>query len=66
MSEGAPFCLNPADGERKVMSVGLPVPETAVEIVDLQQDAGGLPQVPAGNAQDRIQRRLEAFAFIGL
>jgi len=35
MSEGAPFCLNPADGVRKLMSVGRPVPETTVEVVDL-------------------------------
>lgn len=35
MSEGAPFCLNPAHGERKILSVGVPVPETQVEVVDL-------------------------------
>jgi long-chain acyl-CoA synthetase len=35
MSEGAPFCVNPANGERKLLSVGVPVPETEVEIVDL-------------------------------
>lgn len=36
MSEGAPFCLNPASGKRKILSVGIPVPETEVEIVDLE------------------------------
>lgn len=36
MSEGAPFCLNPAHGERRVLSVGNPVPETEVQIVDLE------------------------------
>jgi len=37
MSEGAPFCLNRAD-ERRLLSVGNPVPETSIEVVDL--DAG--------------------------
>jgi long-chain acyl-CoA synthetase len=36
MSEGAPFCLNPATGKRKLLSVGNPVPETQIEIVDLE------------------------------
>jgi long-chain acyl-CoA synthetase len=35
MSEGAPLCINPAAGVRKLLSVGPPVPETAIEIVDV-------------------------------
>lgn len=45
MSEGAPICLNPAQGMRKIRSVGLPVPRTEIRIVDL--DSGMQPQ-PAG------------------
>lgn len=35
MSEGAPFCLNPKQGERRLMSVGRPVPETRIQVVDV-------------------------------
>lgn len=35
MTEGAPFCLNPRQGERRLLSVGRPVPETSIEIVDV-------------------------------
>jgi long-chain acyl-CoA synthetase len=35
MSEGAPFCLTPAD-DRRLLSVGRPVPQTHVEIVDVE------------------------------
>src|SRR5215472_18770416 len=35
MSEGAPYANNPVAGKRKVLSVGLPPPETDVEVVDL-------------------------------
>jgi long-chain acyl-CoA synthetase len=45
MSEGAPFCLNPAGGERRLMSVGNPVPETEIRIVDLET---GTQVLPAG------------------
>jgi len=44
MSEGAPFCLNPCgSGKRKLLSVGNPVPETQVEIVDLEMGERVLP-----------------------
>jgi long-chain acyl-CoA synthetase len=36
MSEGAPICLSPADGVRKLMSVGPPVPETEIRAVDIE------------------------------
>ena len=35
MTEAAPISLNPAIGERRVGAVGLPVPETEVQIVDV-------------------------------
>jgi long-chain acyl-CoA synthetase len=43
MSEGAPFCLNPLDGKRKMLSVGNPVPETTIEVVDLEAGDTVLP-----------------------
>jgi long-chain acyl-CoA synthetase len=35
MSEAAPLCLNRPDGPRKPLSVGRPVPDTRVEVVDV-------------------------------
>lgn len=51
MSEGAPFCLNPCDGERKLLSVGNPVPETIVEVVDLEAGEALLPLGEAGEVR---------------
>jgi long-chain acyl-CoA synthetase len=45
MSEGAPFCLNPDPGKRKLLSVGHPVPETEIEVVDVDT---GLEVLPIG------------------
>ena len=36
MTESAPIALNPAWGERRLMSVGLPVPQTEIQIVDVE------------------------------
>ncbi len=35
MSEGAPFCLNRVEGWRRMRSVGYPVPETEIAVVDV-------------------------------
>jgi long-chain acyl-CoA synthetase len=43
MTEGAPFCLNPYDGKRKLLSVGNPVPATEVQVVDLESGERVLP-----------------------
>jgi long-chain acyl-CoA synthetase len=43
MTEGAPFCLNPYDGKRKLLSVGNPVPGTELEVVDLETGERVLP-----------------------
>jgi long-chain acyl-CoA synthetase len=51
MSEGAPFCLNRYDGERKLLSVGNPVPETQVEVVDLETGLKVLPMGEAGEVR---------------
>lgn len=53
MSEGAPFCLNRYDGERKLLSVGNPVPETVVEVVDLETGSEILPMGEAGEVRVR-------------
>jgi long-chain acyl-CoA synthetase len=51
MSEGAPFCLNLHDGRRKLLSVGNPVPETRVEIVDVETGERVLPMGEAGEVR---------------
>jgi long-chain acyl-CoA synthetase len=43
MTEGAPFCLNPYDGKRKLLSVGNPVPGTELQVVDLEEGERVLP-----------------------
>jgi len=53
MTEGAPFCLNPADGVRKLMSVGRPVPETTIEVVDLETGSRVLDIGEAGEVRVR-------------
>ena len=53
MSEGAPYCLNPYDDERRLLSVGNPVPETEVEVVDLDQGTTVLPAGEAGEVRVR-------------
>ncbi len=53
MTEGAPFCLNRYDGRRKLLSVGNPVPETELEIVDLESGERVLPLGERGEARVR-------------
>jgi long-chain acyl-CoA synthetase len=53
MSEGAPFCLNPLDGQRKLLSVGNPVPGTEIEIVDLETGTEILPLGESGEVRAR-------------
>jgi long-chain acyl-CoA synthetase len=53
MSEGAPFCLNRYDGQRKLLSVGNPVPETEVEVVDLETGTRVLPMGEPGEVRVR-------------
>ena len=53
MSEGAPFCLNSYDRQRKLLSVGNPVPETEVEVVDLETGTRLLPMGEAGEVRVR-------------
>jgi long-chain acyl-CoA synthetase len=54
MTEGAPFCLNPCgSGKRKLLSVGNPVPETEVQIVDLESGERVLPLGERGEVRVR-------------
>jgi long-chain acyl-CoA synthetase len=53
MTEGAPFCLNLHDGKRKLLSVGNPVPETEIEIVDLETGDKVLPLGERGEVRVR-------------
>jgi long-chain acyl-CoA synthetase len=53
MSEGAPFCLNPASGTRKILSVGVPAPETDIEIVDLESGTEVLRTGESGEVRAR-------------
>ncbi len=61
MTEGAPFCLNPKDGERKLLSVGNPVPETWIEIVDIETGDRVLPLGEAGEARVKGPQLMEGY-----
>jgi long-chain acyl-CoA synthetase len=53
MTEGAPFCINAAHIEPKLLSVGVPVPETEVEIVDLDEGTKVLQRGESGEVRVR-------------
>lgn len=61
MTEGAPFCLNPKDGERKLLSVGNPVPATWIEIVDVETGNRVLPLGQAGEVRVRGPQLMEGY-----
>ena len=61
MSEGAPFCLNPYDGERRLLSVGNPVPETWCEIVDLETGETVLPLGETGEVRVRGPQMMRGY-----
>ena len=53
MSEGVPYANNPDVGKRKVLSVGVPPPETDVEIVDIETGTRVLPAYERGEVRVR-------------
>jgi long-chain acyl-CoA synthetase len=53
MSEAAPLCLNRPNAVRKLLSVGRPVPDTEVEIVDLETGRRVLPSGESGEVRVR-------------
>lgn len=61
MSEGAPYANNPDVGKRKVLSVGLPPPETDVEVVDLETGTRVLPLYERGEIRVRGPQMVEGY-----
>src|SRR5262245_17479173 len=61
MSEGAPYANNPATGKRKVLSVGVPPPETVVEIVDLESGTRIMPRYERGEIRVRGPQMIESY-----
>ena len=61
MSEGAPYSNNPASGPRKVLSVGVPPPETTIEIVDLETGTRILPNYEPGEIRVRGPQMIESY-----
>lgn len=61
MSEGAPYANNPAAGKRKVLSVGLPPPETQIDIVDLESGTRVLPPYERGEIRVRGPQMIESY-----
>ena len=61
MSEGAPYANNPAAGEKKVLSVGVPPPETTIDIVDLETGTQILPNYERGEIRVRGPQMIESY-----
>jgi long-chain acyl-CoA synthetase len=61
MSEGAPYANNPVVGKRKVLSVGLPPPETDVEVVDLDTGTRVMPLYERGEIRVRGPQMIESY-----
>ena len=61
MSEGAPYANNPATGKRKVLSVGVPPPETDVEIVDLETGLRRMPIYERGEIRVRGPQMISSY-----
>jgi long-chain acyl-CoA synthetase len=53
MSEAGPICNNPANRKPKLLSVGFPVLETEIQIVDLETGTRVLPVNEAGEVRAR-------------
>jgi len=61
MSEGAPYANNPDKGKRKVLSVGVPPPETDVEIVDLETGLRLMPNYERGEIRVRGPQMISSY-----
>ena len=61
MTEGAPFCLNPYDGKRKLLSVGNPVPGTELQVVDLEDGERVLPLGQRGEFRVRGPQMMQDY-----
>jgi long-chain acyl-CoA synthetase len=61
MSEGAPYANNPDVGARKVLSVGVPPPETDIDIVDLETGTRVLPTGERGEIRVRGPQMISSY-----
>jgi long-chain acyl-CoA synthetase len=61
MSEGAPYANNPVSGKRKVLSVGLPPPESEVQIVDLEDGTRVMPAYERGEIRVRGPQMVQSY-----
>lgn len=61
MSECAPLCLTPAWGEQKLLSVGLPVPELEVQVVDLEFGTTQLAVNEAGEIRVKGPQQMDSY-----
>jgi long-chain acyl-CoA synthetase len=61
MSEGAPYANNPAEGTKKVLSVGVAPPETTIHIVDLETGTQVLPKYERGEIRVRGPQMIESY-----
>src|SRR5262245_33262302 len=61
MSEGAPYANNPVTGKRKVLSVGLPPPESEVAIVDLETGTRVMPLYERGEIRVRGPQMVQSY-----
>src|SRR5262245_33847690 len=61
MFEGAPYANNPATGKRKVLSVGVPPPETDVDVVDLETGTRIMPPYERGEIRVRGPQMIESY-----
>ena len=61
MSEGAPYANNPAEGTRKILSVGVAPPETELNIVDLETGTQVLPPHTRGEIRVRGPQMIESY-----
>ncbi len=61
MSEAAPLCLNRPNSLRKLLSVGRAVPDTEVEVVDLETGTRALPANEAGEVRVRGPQLMQGY-----
>jgi long-chain acyl-CoA synthetase len=61
MSEGAPYANNPVTGKRKVLSVGVPPPETDVAVVDLETGTRVMPPYERGEIRVRGPQMVSSY-----
>ena len=61
MSEAAPLCLNRPDTVRKLLSVGYAVPQTEIEVVDLETGTRVLPAHEAGEVRVRGPQLMQGY-----